>query len=131
MENTNQTQPQSTSQPLAIGSLVLGIIAAIISFIPCLGTFAVIPGIIGIVLGAVALGSANKRGLGKGLAIAGLVLSLVGTGIAAVQYFVLAEAAEASKGSLEQLQKTIDSTAKANAEQLDQIQQAVDTLTVK
>ena len=67
---------------MGIASLVLGILAALISFIPCLGTYAMIPGVIGIVLGL--LGMRNVAG--RGVAIAGLVLSIVGTTIAYWQY---------------------------------------------
>ena len=77
---------------LGIASLVLGILALVISFVPCLGMYALFPGIIAIVLGGVAFMQANKAGSSKGLIIAALVISILGTAIAGWQYAVLASA---------------------------------------
>jgi len=62
---------------MAVAGLVLGILAIVISLIPCVGVFAIIPAILGIIFSAVALGQAKKAGQGKGMAMAGLILSIV------------------------------------------------------
>lgn len=67
---------------LGLIGLILGIVAAIISFIPCLGIYAIFPGVLGLILSALGL-----RKVKKGLAIAGLIFSLIGTGVAAWQMY--------------------------------------------
>ncbi|MCP9957485.1 MULTISPECIES: DUF4190 domain-containing protein [Streptomyces] len=65
--------PQATTNGLAVASLVTGIVC----LVPPLG----------LVLGAVALGQIRRRGQrGKGLAVAGMVLSLISTLLVAVGF---------------------------------------------
>jgi hypothetical protein len=70
--------PSSGSQPgdgMALTSMILGIISAAVGFIPVIGIcLALAPAIIGIVLGALGLKSPHRRGM----AIAGIILSVVG-----------------------------------------------------
>ncbi|MES2681342.1 MAG: hypothetical protein V4635_15715 [Bacteroidota bacterium] len=93
MDQTTQTTPPASTpnagKGLGIAGLVLGILAAIISFIPCLGTFALIPGIIGIILSAISMVQANKAAASKGIAIAGLICSIVGCCLAGYQMYVI------------------------------------------
>lgn len=90
-----EEQPQSTAgQGLGIAGFVLGLLALIISFIPCLGMYALLPGILAIVFSVIALTQANKANASKGLIIAALVLSILGTSIAAWQFFALRTAAD-------------------------------------
>jgi hypothetical protein len=56
---------------LAIASLVLGILAVVLSLIPFLGYLSLI---LAIIFGFIGLSEAKKSGTGKGLAIAGLIL---------------------------------------------------------
>ena len=58
---------------MGIASLVLGIIALILSFFGVFGWLSAILGIVGIILGAVGRKDASKRGV----ATAGLVLSII------------------------------------------------------
>ena len=122
MDQTTQTNPPASApnagKGLGIAGLVLGIIAAIISFIPCLGTFALIPGIIGIVLSAISMVQANKAAASKSLAIAGLVCSILGCCLAGYQMYVLRTAGAAMKEGLEELNKSgmMDSLSKAMQE---------------
>ncbi len=70
--NQNIYQPQPTSG-MAVASLVLGIVGIFLSWITFL-----IPSILGIVFGAVAIKQCNERGLnGRGMAIGGLVCSII------------------------------------------------------
>lgn len=63
---------------LAIAGMVLGIVGFIMAFIPCLGwVLAIIMGIVGTTLSGIGLAGANKVGSGKGMAIAGLILSIL------------------------------------------------------
>lgn len=94
MEQTNTTEVKSNAgKGLGIAGLVCGILAAIISFVPCLGTFALIPGIIGLILSLISLMQANKAGAAKGMAIAGLVCAVVGCSIAGWQWYAISKVA--------------------------------------
>ena len=64
---------------MPVASLVCGILALILSFIPCIGWFlALILAVLGIVFGGVGITQANKSGgEGKGMSTAGLVLSIL------------------------------------------------------
>ena len=67
--------PAAQTNGLAVAGLVLGIASAALFFfwfvaIPC--------GIVGIVLSIIGLGRSKTRGKGKGMAMAGLILSVLG-----------------------------------------------------
>ena len=102
MEQSN-IQPSTTYKTFGIISLVLGIVAFVFSFIPCLGIYAIYPGIIGVVLGVVGFVMANKVNGEKGVVIAGIILSLLGTAVAFYQYQRLEKAAH-------ELEKTLKDT---------------------
>jgi hypothetical protein len=73
-QNFNQVPVQNNQggSGLAIASMVLGIVALVLS---CCFYYISIPcAIIGVILGAVAL---SKKSAGKGMAIAGLVCSII------------------------------------------------------
>jgi len=70
--------PAAGSNGLAIAGMVLGIVGFVLAFIPCAGwLLAIVMGITGAVLSGIGLASANKLQSGKGMAIAGLVLSIL------------------------------------------------------
>jgi len=60
---------------MGVAALVLGIISVIISFIPFCGTWAIIPAIVGLVLGIIDWIKKGKTGEAKGKAIAGTICS--------------------------------------------------------
>ena len=62
---------------MGVAALVLGIISIIISFIPFCGIIALLPAIIGVILGLVDMIQKGKRGEPRGIAISGFVLSLL------------------------------------------------------
>ena len=102
---------------MGIAALVLGIVGLVISFIPCLGTYGIFLTVPGIVFGAIGIAkAAKKNGEGKGLAIAGLVCSIIGSAIAGYQWYVLNKAAdgmsEISK-AFEEAAKDLDKAEKA------------------
>jgi hypothetical protein len=80
-------------QGLGIAGFVLGILAVILAFIPCIGILALIPGIIGITLSGIALSQANKGNGYKGLIIAALVISILGTAVGTIWPLAFASAA--------------------------------------
>lgn len=123
MEETTTTTNSKAGKGLGIAGLVLGILAAIVSFVPCLGMYAMFPGIIGLVLSIVSIIQANKAGAAKGMAIAGLVCSIVGIAIAGWQYSKLSAVGEELKQTLENLD-----TAKLRMEMNQVIENMTDSL---
>lgn len=109
------TQPQSsgTYKTFGIIALVLGILAFVFSFVPCLGIYAMYPGFLGVILGVVAFFQANKAGAQKGMIITALALSVVGTGVAVWQYTQLKQGVEKLDAAFKQLDKSMDSSKKA------------------
>ncbi|GLZ30562.1 hypothetical protein Lesp02_27510 [Lentzea sp. NBRC 105346] len=74
-----QQQPQPPQNGMGVAALVLGLLGLLFSFIPLVGVVAWPMVILGLVFGIVGLGKANKgRATNKGLAIAGIALSLCG-----------------------------------------------------
>jgi len=86
MENNKS----NAGQGLGIAGLVLGIIALVIAFIPCIGLLALIPGAIAITFSAIAYNQATKGNGAKGLIIAALIISIIGTSVAAIWGLVFA-----------------------------------------
>ncbi len=66
----------------AIAALVFGLLGIIGGFIPFVTYVAWLFGILGIVFGAIGMKKAKEVGSGNGLAIAGLVLGIIGTVVA-------------------------------------------------
>jgi hypothetical protein len=130
MEETTTTSNSKAGRGLGIAGLVLGILAAILSFVPCLGMYAIFPGIIGLILSIISIVQANKAGAAKGMAIAGLVCSIVGSGIAGWQWYTISKAVKESGINLEQLKENLENmdTTKLRQEMEAAMQSAVDSL---
>ena len=62
----------------SIAALVLGIASVVLAFIPIVTWFSLPAGIVGVVLAAMAMKGAKAAGMSSGMAIAGLVLSIIG-----------------------------------------------------
>lgn len=69
---------QPASNGLATGGFVVALVGAVLAFVPLLGVVAWVICPIGLVLSIVGLTVAVKRGAGRGLAIAGVVLGAAG-----------------------------------------------------
>ena len=74
---------------MAVASLVLGIISLIVGFIPFCGAIALLPAIIALILGIVAIVQNKKKGQSVGMAVAGTVLSSIATLVILFWGFVL------------------------------------------
>lgn len=92
---------------MGVASLVLGIISLIIGFIPLCGAIALVPAIIGVILGIVDIVSKSKKGEKKGTSIAGLILSAIATLIIIFWVFVFGVAA--SKADLNEVENILTS----------------------
>jgi len=97
---------------MGVASLVLGIVGLVFSFIPCLGSWGIFLTVPGVILGAVGLASAAKKNAPKGLAIAGLVCSIIGSAIAGYQWYVLHKASDAITEFGTEFGKAMDEAAK-------------------
>ncbi|NJK93620.1 MAG: hypothetical protein HC905_00665 [Bacteroidales bacterium] len=74
----------------------MGIIAILICFIPCVGILAIVPGLVGVTLSAIAYNQAVKGNGARGLIIAALVVSILGSSIALLQGLVISSIGEKS-----------------------------------
>ena len=77
-------QNKTAGQGLGIAGLVLGILAIPLGIIPCTFFVALVFGVTGIILSSVGLSQASRRNGAKGLLIAALVCSILGTTIASL-----------------------------------------------
>lgn len=79
-----QNTPVSSSKGLSIAALVCGIIGVVGLFLsahPVIAVITFVIAILGLVLGAVGMKKAKENNEPRGLAIAGLVLGIVGTAL--------------------------------------------------
>ena len=60
-----------------IASLVLGIVSICLLFVPCIGWFALVPAIVGLVLGIIGRVNEKKANQPTGKATAGIVLCII------------------------------------------------------
>lgn len=98
----------NAGQGLGIAGLVLGIIALIIAFIPCIGLLALIPGAIAITFSAIAYNQATKGNGAKSLIIAALIISIIGTSVAAIWGLVFASIGHKAPWIKNQIENAIE-----------------------
>lgn len=105
--NSVQTDTNKPRSGFAIAALVLGIVAAATSFMPIINNASFFIALIGLILAIVAIAGIRKgKNSGKGLAVAGLVLSIVaGLLVLGTQAFYSAVLNEAVDQSTQQLNK--------------------------
>jgi hypothetical protein len=126
MEESNANQKVKDGKGLGTAGLIVGIVALVFSFIPCLGMYAIAPALVGLILSAISMKQAGASNSPKGMAIGGLVTSILGLLIACywlclVIFGASAVVNEAAKAVEESGLK--DSVSKA----MEMIQQAMDT----
>lgn len=80
--NTNTGQSSTAGQGLGIAGLILGVLALLIAFIPCIGVLAVVPGAVALILSILGMTQANRGDGSKGLVVAALVLSILSVVVA-------------------------------------------------
>lgn len=104
--NTQEPAPavpaqNSSISGLAISSLVIGIVAVVLSFLPIINNFAFVLAIVGIALAIVSLVLFKKSAKGgKGLAIAGLVLGVVAIVVTLAVQFAATKSLESAGDAL-------------------------------
>jgi hypothetical protein len=80
--------------------MVCGIVGLALSFIICLWPIAVLSAITGAILSGIALGTAKKAGRKKGMAVAGLVCSIIAVVWIPIYVFLIMQALTSSLWSL-------------------------------
>jgi hypothetical protein len=100
---------------MGIASMVIGIIAAAICWIPFCNYWAFIPAVVGLVLGVVEMNKKKKAGEPRGMAISGVVLNIVAMVLIFVWTIALADsvgkvgkAAKEYEKNVEKFQKDLD-----------------------
>ena len=81
---------------MGIASMVIGILAALLGFIPFCNYFALIPAVVGLVLGIVDVVLKNKKQLPKGIGVAGIVLNSIAITLILVWSMAFASAVAAA-----------------------------------
>ena len=92
------------SNGMSIAGLVLGIVAIVFVFIPGISFLGWICGVVGIILSALAISQSKKAGQKNGLAVAGLVLSIISIAIGIIVAMVACIAGCAIAGTAGLLQ---------------------------
>lgn len=91
--NAPRNIEKKPTSPFAVASLVLGIVAVVVSFIPFSMSVSLVLGIVGLVLAIVGMMNIRKgKNSGNGMAIAGLVLSIIAIAIYVLAYFTFVNA---------------------------------------
>lgn len=98
LDNNNGGQMMApASNGMATGALIMGIIAAVLAWIPLINVLAWILGILAIIFGIIGIVKAGKmNGLGKGKAMTGLILGILAIVFFYVSYMLLASAVESN-----------------------------------
>ncbi len=87
---------------MGIASLVIGIVAVIMSMIPCVGWLALLPAVVGLVLGILEFNKKKKAEAPKGMSLAGIVLNIVALVFIVVWMAVMARAGSALEKGLKE-----------------------------
>ncbi len=110
---------------MGIASLILGIIAILIAWIPCVGWFALLPALVGLILGIVEIVQKNNA-KAAGDAAASPVMGFVGTGLNALSVVVVVVITVLLGRGLEQAAK--EAGYSSASEMFKDIQKGIDTL---
>lgn len=134
MEKQNQ---QNKDQGYGIAALVIGVFAALFSFIPCVGVISIVLGALSIIFGSIALSQAQQTNVPKGSAIAGIVLGGIALLIALFWIVFLLGAKDKFKDTFEdkfeQFQYWSDDSGEFednfdDIDSLDELEKALDDL---
>jgi hypothetical protein len=87
-----EVRKSTAGQGLGVAGFVIGLIALVLSFIPCLGMYALIPGLIALIFSVIAFSQASSANSSRGLIISALVISIVATTIATWQFRMIRKA---------------------------------------
>jgi Na+/melibiose symporter-like transporter len=81
----NETKNPSAGSGLGVAGLILGLLSIPFGIMGCTFLFALIMGILGIILSAVGYSQARQAGAQTGLIIAALIISILGTSFSLIR----------------------------------------------
>lgn len=84
---------------MGIASLVLGIVSLVVAWIPCVGSVAFLPALVGLILGIIDVVKKSKAKAPKGMGLAGTICS--GVALLFIIFYAIAIASEASNAAAE------------------------------
>jgi len=119
-------QKSNAGKGLGIAAFVIAVVGIVISFIPCLEMYGLVPCGIALILAIIAFVQAKKANSSKGLIIAALVISIIGTTIASWQLYVLMNTKSSPETDKDAVEK-ID-TKSLNDELNDAMNESMDSL---
>jgi hypothetical protein len=128
----NSTTNSGAGKSLGVAGLVIGIISLIFSCIPCLGVWAIVPAIVGVILSAVSMKQAGAGG-SKGMAMAGLVCSIAAILIACYWMYLMFFGASQimneieKSGALDSLSNAFKQAGDSINKAMEQIKEITDT----
>lgn len=86
---------------MGLAAMIIGIIAVVLGFIPVCGYFALLPAIVGLILGIVDVKQKSKAQQPKGKGMAGIVLNAVAIVVILVWTLVFATATVTTMDTIE------------------------------
>jgi hypothetical protein len=81
----NESRNQSAGAGLGIAGLILGVLSIPFGIIGCTSIFALILGILGIIMSAIGYSQARQAGAQTGLILAALIISILGTSFSLIR----------------------------------------------
>ena len=119
-------EKQKKGNPLGVTAMVLGIVAAVLAFIPCIGWLGFIPGVLAIIFGALSLKKVNAgEADGKGMSIAGLVCGLVAVIINIAMIVIFAGAVAAVGVAIDDYDSVMDEAFDEYDNAMDEFEDAM------
>lgn len=103
-------------KPIAILSLAFAIIAFLFSMIPCIGFYAIGPGIIALVFSGISFVGSKEREENTSVSLAGLIIGIVAIAIGIYQYYEYADLFFKTKTQFEQELKKAGEEARDSIE---------------
>ena len=86
---------------MGLAALIIGIISVILGFIPVCGMIAIVPAIVGLILGIIDVSRKSKKQEPKGKGMAGIVLNAAAIIVILVWTLIFAAAAPTIRESIE------------------------------
>ena len=129
----NTTTNSNAGKSLGVAGLIVGIISLIFSCIPCLGVWAIVPAVVGVILSAVSMKQAGSGGGSKGMAITGLICSVVAIIIACYWLYLMSFGASQimneieKSGGMDEINKAFKEAGDSITKAMEQIKEITDT----
>jgi len=111
---------------MGIAALIIGIVALVLGFVPLCNYFAVIPAIVGLILGIVEISKKSKKNAPKGLGIAGAILNAAAIVVILVWTLAIAAGAKEAGVTLDSIAEDIKTEVERAAEEVEAAAEAAE-----